>query len=127
LEKAQTRKIKASDPGKNADPFSIFNSFQPSHFVNVARACGIEMEDVEGVIPDMISIMEAQEKAQTMLNEARIREEKEIQMEKEREMQLVTRDGSSEMGQEERGDDEKEGSSSDEDLEESPRKTRVDA
>jgi hypothetical protein len=78
MDKAQTRKIKANELGKNSDPFSIFNSFQPSHFVNVSQACSIEMGNGEVVIPEIISIMEAQEKAQAMLNEPRIRKEREL-------------------------------------------------
>jgi hypothetical protein len=36
IDKAQDRKIKTNELGKNYNLFSILNIFQPSHFVNVA-------------------------------------------------------------------------------------------
>jgi hypothetical protein len=89
IDKAQARKAKTNDQGKTTNPFSVFNNFQPTHFVNVAQSYGIYMGDSETAALDILSTMEAQEKAQAMLNEARIRKERELQIEKEKNKQLV--------------------------------------
>jgi hypothetical protein len=88
-DKAQARKVKTNDLGNTSNPLSIFSNFHPAHFVNAAQSCGIKMRDDTTSALDVINTMEAQEKAQAMLNEARIRKEREIQLEKEKTKQLV--------------------------------------
>jgi hypothetical protein len=42
LEKAQARKeMNYKDESSTETPFSVFNSFSPVHFANVASTCGI--------------------------------------------------------------------------------------
>jgi hypothetical protein len=43
IDKAQARKTKTNEPGTSSYPFSVFNSIQSSHIVNMAQSCGIEM------------------------------------------------------------------------------------
>jgi hypothetical protein len=88
-DKAQARKVKTNDLGNTSNPLSIFSNFHLAHFVNAAQSCGIKMRDDTTSALDVINTMEAQEKAQAMLNEARIRKEREIQLEKEKTKQLV--------------------------------------
>jgi hypothetical protein len=59
IDKAQARKSKTNDLGKASNPFSVFNNFQPSHFVNVAQTCGMEMGNDETSMLEIISTMEA--------------------------------------------------------------------
>jgi hypothetical protein len=93
IDKAQARKAKTDDLDKSSNPFFVFNNYQPAHFVSVAQSCGIEMGNVKTSALKIISTMEAQEKAQAMLNETRIRRERELQLEKEKNNQLVVIEG----------------------------------
>jgi hypothetical protein len=93
IDKAQARKAKTNDLDKSSNPFSVFNNYQPAHFVSVAQSCGIEMGNVKTSALEIISTMEAQEKAQAMMNEVRIRRERELQLEKEKNNQLVVIEG----------------------------------
>jgi hypothetical protein len=58
IDKAQARKAKTNDLGKTSNPFSVFNNYQPAHFVSVAKSCGIEMGNVETSAFEIISTME---------------------------------------------------------------------
>jgi hypothetical protein len=84
IDKAQARKSKTNDPGNDSNPFSVFNKFQSSHFVHVALYCGIELGNGDTSMVEIINTMEAQ----AMLNEARIRREREIQMERDKSKQF---------------------------------------
>jgi hypothetical protein len=114
--KAGARKNKANELGNDANPFSIFNKFQSSHFVHVAQSYGIELDNDDISMVEVISTMEAQEKAHAMLNEARIRKEREIQVGRDENKQLMIIEG---------GNDEVVESSSEGSIERVPRSKRV--
>jgi hypothetical protein len=78
IDKAQARKSRTNDLGKSSNPFSVFNNYQPAHFVSVAQPYGIEMGNDKTYVLEIINTMEAQEKTQAMLNEFRIRREREL-------------------------------------------------
>jgi hypothetical protein len=96
MDKAQARKIKSNESGMNTNHFSIFNNFLSSHFVNVAQSCGIQIGNDEASMADVINTMVAQKKAHAMLNEAKIRRDGELHMEKKKNKHLVNIEGDTE-------------------------------
>jgi hypothetical protein len=85
--KARDKKGKEFQDSGMTSSFSILNSFEPLHFDELSAACGVWIGDNE-----MISTLVAQEKAQAMLTEARVRKEKEKCENMDKEKQLIIRE-----------------------------------
>jgi hypothetical protein len=125
MDKSQARKTKENEPGMSKNPSSILSNFHSSHFVNVAQSCGIKMGNDEASLIEVIKTLEAQEQAHAMLNDARIRRERELQLEKEKKQQLVNIEGDTGVPNEECENDEIDETSSEESSEGVPKQPRV--
>jgi hypothetical protein len=80
LEKAQVRKESTNKgEGTSKLSFSAFESFTPQHFVNVATSCGIKLSTKDDDGLEVMNTMVAQERAQAVLTEARLRKEREAE------------------------------------------------
>jgi hypothetical protein len=85
MDKAQALKTKAlHKSGTNTNPFSILEFVNSDHFINVAHSCEIMLGDNENTEIEAIKKIEAQEKAQVMLIDDRLRKERELHIEKEK-------------------------------------------
>jgi hypothetical protein len=79
LEKAQVRKESTNKgEGTSKLSFSAFESFTPQH-VNVATSCGIKLSTKDDDGLEVMNTVVAQERAQAMLTEARLRKEREAE------------------------------------------------
>jgi hypothetical protein len=104
--KARDKKGKEFQDLGMTSSFSILNSFEPLHFDELSAACGVWIGDNEMKKNEMISTLVAQEKAQAMLAEARVRKEKEKCENMDKEKQLIIREDQDDErleGDEERG------------------------
>jgi hypothetical protein len=68
--------------GLPSSSYTVFNSFDPLHFVNIATASGIMLDNDSSTVREAINVLLAKEKAEAMLNEARKTKE-EIRRERE--------------------------------------------
>jgi hypothetical protein len=73
--------------------YTIFNSFEPLHFVELAATSGVWLGDEGSTRNEIISTLVALEKAQAMLTKARVRKEKEQLEKMDKEKQLIIREG----------------------------------
>jgi hypothetical protein len=127
MDKAQARKTKENEPGISKKSSSILRNFHFDHIVSVAQSCGIILGKDESSVLEVIKTLEAQEQAQAMLNDASIRRERELQLEKEKQQQLVNIEGYRPLvaSDVECENDNRDKSSSDESLEGAPKQPRV--
>jgi hypothetical protein len=88
LEKATNKKEK--DLKGTMSSHSIFNSFDHLHFVSFASASGIVLGNESVIENEVVDILMAKEKAQTVLSEARLRREEEERKSKEKNLQIIS-------------------------------------
>jgi hypothetical protein len=73
----------------NSNSFSIFNDFDQSYFDSLAKASGIRLGKESTPTKEVLVTLVAQEKAHTMLTEARLRKEGENQNKKDKQNDLL--------------------------------------
>jgi hypothetical protein len=89
MDKTQAKRAKAyMSSGIPKNPFTIPDNFPASHFVSVAQTCGIKMGETDSSGVEIIDTINTHEKAQAILTEARVRKERELQLEKEKTHQM---------------------------------------
>jgi hypothetical protein len=76
----------------SSSSYTIFNSFDPLHFVNITSTSGIIPENDMSSERGVLSVMVAKENAEAMLTEARKRREEEIRREK-KSLQIINIEG----------------------------------
>jgi hypothetical protein len=87
LEKATNKKEKGLKGTMSSH--SIFNSFDPLHFVSLASVSGIVLGNENVIESEVVDILMAKEKVQAMLTEARLRKEEERKS-KEKNLQIIS-------------------------------------
>jgi hypothetical protein len=94
LDKAAAKKEQDfKKAGLSSSSYTVFNSFDPLHFVNIAAASGIMLGNDSSTEREAINVLLAKEKAEAMLIEARKRKEEEIRREIEKNLQIVNVEG----------------------------------
>jgi hypothetical protein len=93
MDKAMEKKGKEHQVLGMNSSYSIFNSFETLHFVELAATSGVWLGDEDSSKNETISTLVAQEKAHAMLIEARVRKEKEELEKMQKEKQLIIREG----------------------------------
>jgi hypothetical protein len=94
LEKATAKKEQDfQKAGLSSSSYTVFNSFDPLHFVNIASTSGIILDNDISSEREAVNVMLAKEKADAMLTEARKRKEEEIRREKKKSLQITKIEG----------------------------------
>jgi hypothetical protein len=93
LDKATAKKEQDFKKAGLSSSYTVFNSFDPLHFVNIAAASGIMLGNDSSTEREAINVLLAKEKAEAMLIEARKRKEEEIRREIEKNLQIVNVEG----------------------------------
>jgi hypothetical protein len=87
----ELKKVCLSSPSSSS--FTVFNSFDPLHFVNIASTSGIILGNDMNSEREVVNVMVAKENAKVILTEARKRSEEEIIKEKGKKLHIVNIEG----------------------------------